>query len=373
MLLLRRRAGLYYWIGLSYLLYVLNTTLFAISALILIIFLSTEKRYLSKQDIRRLSVLIYVLLIQAVSYYFGTNSQFISAALTFSNITIFVLLINNIKNSEDMQYMTDAYYISAFLFAGVTILTIITSGGSLFTGSRLQFEDNVRDMANGIVVAVYIWIISIISGKKYGHLPVRIQNIIGAVSTLLLILTLSKGAIIALIFGIVVYAVLAKKTNVSLIIIAILFALLVYFFQTTGLVDFGRFLQRNNDLNGRTRIWMFYAEKVFSRGIKGVLFGLGPGNVTRVAVGEYLGKYYAHSVILDFFFSYGLAGFVSYILLVVFTASSAIRKRNEVGIGLLVMIHASYFVTGASTNTQVFLTIYYIICLQYEIRKRNDI
>ncbi len=370
MLILYKRKGIYYWVGISYILYVLNTLLFAISVIAVFLFLLNERKSYSRKDILFLLPLVYAFILIAISYRFGYDSQFISAALTFANITIFLLLIMNIKDENDIHYMTDAYFISAFIFTGVTILSLLKNGGGLFDSNRLQFEDNVRDMANGIVVAVFIWIISLINKKKYGNMSRRMQNIIGALSTLLLILTLSKGAIFALGLGFFIYVIAAKKINFSFISIVALILGVILVLQVSGLMDFSRFLERNNDLNGRTDIWLFYYNKVVSRGLKGFLFGVGPGNINRIAVGEYLGKYYAHSVILDFFFAYGIVGLVSFLTMLLMVLVYAIKQKNNLGIGLFFLICASYFVTGASTNTQIFLVLYYIICFS-KVSKNN--
>lgn len=355
--MLNTEDGTFFWIALSYFVYILSTTCFAIISLVLLFKLLArlvlQGRRLSFSYVTAMVAATAVILI---STRLGVHSNTISALMTISNVVLYFLLLSNYDSPRYIERVIEAFWVMAFLFIGITLLDIVRNGIDL--RERLDFEDNVRDMANSIVVAVYFWICLKIKKQYETSFGRSFRNLVGVLSSGLLLLTLAKGPIFALVFAVALYGILEKKIRKVGYFLIVMLAI-IGILQVTGTVNFMRFLQRNYDLNGRTNIWLFYARKVFARGWKGILFGLGPGNVKRVAVGEYLGKYYAHSAVIDFFFSYGIVGMTMFVALVASIARKAFRAKNSIGLGLLSLSLLSYMVSGASTNTQIFILFFF--------------
>ena len=102
--------------------------------------------------------------------------------------------------------------------------------------------------------------------------------------------------------------------------------------------------------NGRAEIWSRYLSIIQGRGLISVLFGVGPGNISRISnIG-----FYAHSTFLDFFFSYGVLGF-AYIIFFEYKNLLLVARNNRIFLPLLVFIVLCYISHGSSSNTVLFI------------------
>lgn len=348
--------GVFFWCSCCNFVYLMGSTYYAIyvGCFILITLLRHFELFRYRQ-IKTLTLIIYIFSVGALSYYYGIDSQIISLLMTYGNIMVYALLLNVFRYDSVLNGMMDSVWASSFLFIGITTISLVKSGFH-FTG-RLGFEDNVRSLANAVAIPIYIWLVSMLSRHNYGYTPRKLQHFIGIVGSVLLLLTVTKGAIFALIIAMLVYCIITKKGWIKILVLALLAIIAGIWMQSNGIVDFTRFTQRNYDLNGRTSIWQFYYMKLKERGTLGYLFGFGPGNVQRLFPEEYYGRYYVHSTILDFFFSYGIFAFLGIITLFGVMISKSIKAKEYMGLGLIILLFLSYSITGSSTNTQILLNL----------------
>lgn len=355
-LLFSYERGLVFWCACSYFVYLQSTGLFAVGvAICLGISIMRLLAKSTKVSSKVFGVICLTVFIGIGSYYFGVKPELISMAMTFCNILIYLVLVSVFNKEDDLAKMIESLWVQAYMFIGITMISLAKEGFRF--SDRLGFEDNVRSLSNAIAVALFFWIVGILS-KEYGcKIKKWVQNFLGILGVVLLLLTLSKGVIFALALAILAYCLLSGKGGIKLVLLFLVIVILGIWMQSSGVIDFSRLGERNYDLNGRTRIWEFYFEKLRNKGLTGYLFGLGPGNIKRVAVGEYLGKYYVHSTILDFFYSYGVLGISTFVIFILGLVKKAFSYRDYRSVALIVLLLASYFVNGASTNTQIFLSL----------------
>ena len=342
---------------LFYFIYLLSDITFAVLLVFIIVAMSfnlfVQKIKIGKADI---FILLLSLFSAVCSYVFGFETQVLSAALTLSNILFFIALKNTF-GEEEIIWFLDAIWSSSLIFIYVSLFSIIRDGFS--STGRLGFQENVRDLANNVSIPCFLWFYYLVSKTKVSSVSKIYINLIGFFSTLLLFLTLSKGNIFAIGISLLVFALQTKQTRIKIVAIIGVVILICLVLQTTNLFDFSRFFDRNHDLNGRTTIWNFYHKKLYSMlGRKGLVFGFGPGNLTRIAPDEYLGKYYVHSAILDFYFSYGIFGFGLFLFFSIAMFRKCFLQKNKIGLSFLLCLYLSYFVSGASTNPQLFVMVF---------------
>lgn len=353
-LLLGVRYGVVFWCGISYFIYTLNPIAYAIGSSMLLAVLAFKAK--GKFRIKEFMMLLVAGISIAVSFIFGINPQILPALLLISNFIVFLLLSVIFNTAIDFKNIIDAFWVGSMIIAGCTLISIYQEG--LGDSGRLEFEGSVRELANGLVFPIFVWVTDRLEKKHSSSFPKYIENFCAVLFSTLLLMTLAKGAIFSLAMAIILFALISHRINSKLIIIAIVITALFFVVQLYAGIDFSRFSERNYDLNGRTLIWSFYFDKLSLRGDVGFLLGFGPGNVNRIAPDEYLGHYYAHSTYLDFFFSYGAIGFLLILCLISHIYNRARKAKDCFGQAFLLLIILTFSVTGASTNTQLFVSLY---------------
>lgn len=348
------RYGVVFWCGISYFIYTLNPIAYAIGSSIMLVVLAFKAK--GRFRIREFLMLFAASISIAVSFIFGINPQILPALLLISNFFVFLLLTVVFNTAIDFKNIIDAFWVGSMIIAGCTLISISQEG--LGDSGRLEFEGSVRELANGLVFPIFVWVTDRLEKKRSSSFPKYIENFCAVLFATLLLMTLAKGAIFSLAMAIVLFALISHRINSKFIIIAIVITALFSVVQIYAGFDFSRFSERNYDLNGRTLIWSFYFDKLSLRGDLGFLLGFGPGNVNRIAPDEYLGHYYAHSTYLDFFFSYGAIGFLLILSLISHIYIRAHKAKDCFGQVFLLLIILTFSVTGASTNTQLFVSLY---------------
>ena len=103
-------------------------------------------------------------------------------------------------------------------------------------------------------------------------------------------------------------------------------------------------------MNGRTTIWLYHFQQMEKKGLYRYLIGVGPGNIARI--GEI--ERYAHSTFLDFFFCYGLIGFVTMLYTQVRVFARIIKCRSVACAAMLVFAITMYLTHGGAFNQTLF-------------------
>lgn len=361
------RRGIMLWCSCSYFLYTLNTVAFAIGMGVIVFLLFFKS--LGKISGNEVFILICTIAVMALSYHYGKDPQILSALLTLSNILLYLLLILSFRTEVDFKNIVDAFWMGSIIIAGCTLFSIYKEGSG--DANRLGFDGNVRELANVLVFPLYLKITDLLERKHSSSIPLSIENVYTTLFIVLLLLTMSKGAIFALFCAIIAYSILAHKINGRFILIVFSVVILFTILINYAGVDFSRLGERNYDLNGRTLIWSFYLEKLVARGDFALLLGFGPGNVNRIAPDEYLGRFYAHSTFLDFLFSYGILGFTQIVTFIFLLYKYTRHAKNYFGQAFLLLVVLTFATHGASTNVQLFIA-FYVISLSTFIKRDTD-
>lgn len=303
-------------------------------------------------------MIILSIFLVIISYAFGIDSQILTGILLISAINMYIIVHVYLQKEESLGSIIFAFTISAFMLL-IIVFGESLSGVNVFgeTG-RLRFSDNVRSLANAIVVPLFFYTYCFIGKKRmyFDSEKKMFSNIIFLILLIALLLTLSKGTIIAYIVGVIIMTFfMDEKKHFNIIFGIGIFLCALIILDDLGIIAVSRIFVNNEGLHGRTDIWTFYYDRVVEMGWKGILFGLGPGNVKRVAIGTYYGKYYAHSVVLDYFFSYGATGFTLLVGFLLLIAKKVLNSKNALAIGLFTTVLLMYSTHGASTNREFYI------------------
>ena len=252
--------------------------------------------------------------------------------------------------SEDIKN----YAISGIIIVLIIMLIAGSKGNIKLMYGRLSINDSIRDLANAVSVPLYLLFISLIKSieeKKKKNLIMYIGIIFG---TFVLLATLSRGAIIAIIAGLIVMFFMSKiptqkKISYSIIIVSIA-AIIIGYLSTNDLIRTERLFNNSNGLNGREEIWLTYLNEL-NRDTPTLLFGFGPGDVTRLNINDA----YTHSLILDILFSYGIIGFIFFIILLLGIIWKAFKSKNATAMGIIVFALLTYSTHGVSTASAFYI------------------
>ena len=272
-----------------------------------------------------------------ISYWLGYNPDLTSLIMQVFAIVTYLMVLSRLQNMENASLI-----LSSFMLGGVLVLINvvfqIATNPSFLTMQRLTYNDSVRTLANLLTIPIYLLAYLIISNSSYFRRH-RIFVLFSLfVFSAVLLLTYSRGNILALIvvLAFVSVKIMAKQS------------LKKSFFVLFGFLGFAAIIILTININttflfgtdtalGRFDIWKFYFSKLFEGGPIRVLFGFGPGDVRRVAGSSFFSRYYAHSSIFDYGFSYGFIGLAFILGLIVFSFKQLKGKNSFFNVGLLIL------------------------------------
>lgn len=315
-------------------------------------------------------VFLTVLIVMLCSFVGGVNPQ---ADIMVLAIIAMVLLLGICVgvSPANVWILMYAYIISISCMIFVTFMEVLAGNNVfLYSSNRLAFYGNVRDMANACAIPLSFIIISYITKmKRLFRLPPLLIVIFTAVLSLALIMTLSRGAIIALISGVALSIVTFKKRSRLHIFVAVLISGLILFISFKSMPsNINRIFELSPNMNGRTDIWREYISTLFSSNILRVCFGFGPGSVTRLGI-SYL---YAHSLFLDVLFSYGVVGFLFIIAFLARHISRFIKQKNAFILGCFITIVLCYISHGTVASFNFYIVTGLLSVIQKEELSRSE-
>lgn len=353
-----RQVSVFLWISLSNIIYHTDVIIFGVITILLLFVLYSnhflKNRYL---DIKLLGFSFTFISVIFISYFNGINSDAISAFFMISNLLLLLIIVSDKSKVHTLNNYFFSFFISSLIILLISYTEFLLSPAGVLDFGRLVFDENVRHLANIVVIPTFILSYSIISQKDIFVNSKKVNLFLLTIYLITLLLTVSKGALFAYIAGLIVMLISSKNIKKTILFSFFIFSIFILILITFDSIDFGRFLERNYDLNGRFRIWYFYYLKVLEFGNFAYLFGVGPGNVTRIAMGDYMGIYYAHSVIIDYFYTTGFIGFVLFLSLFTTVFIKSVLAKNHFVKGLLVMSFLLYLTHGASTNTSIYIVL----------------
>lgn len=290
---------------------------------IIIIGSINELKY--KRSLRKYEILVILFALSSfLSTITGVNTSF-TAWLFLLFSWICTLAIGHMFSSE--RYI---YLFVALLVSGLTVLLM----QRLHPLSFLE-EDavlNSKDIATAIAALVFLLIWMVVNGKT--NLFIKIFLLLVAITGVITIInTYSRGVLIAL-FSSILYIIFTGIKNKKVLFLAIAFwGVVSYVSISDVVVDYERLSANIEGGNGRTEIWMNFILKMEQSGALRMIFGCGPGGLTKLTIGGT----YAHSAIFDYFFSFGILGFIFivYFLSAIIVKLIKIKSRFFIGIYIL--------------------------------------
>lgn len=321
--------------------------------------LITAKNTVTKLD--TMSILVFSI-IASVSLLFGQDTDIVSYGWFIISLTIFIVS-RAYTNRDGPQLLVHSLFLSAFILI-VTILLNSSTQNFLLHG-RLSIYGNIRLLANSIVIPLLFATNNLIE-KNVNESHKTLEWVIFAVLLMALIMTVSRGAIIAYFFGASIIMVFSKnKGRIKLFLIPLVIYFIVQIILKQSIISTSILLNITNveSMQGRENIWSFYMSELFSGNIIRILFGFGPGELYRVSGGVMNPGAYAHSVYLDFLFTYGVIGFTTFAIALIAIAKKIIKTRNVFIIAIFSTTIFLYSTHGSTTSREFYILISLAICL----------
>jgi len=325
-------------------------------------------------ELKSLLVFLIISVVCVISYFVGISTDIISMFL-FELVVLMMFFVKSTVRKGKFDYVLYSFDICSLCIIISILIGAFFDRNSVFTRGRLSFSDNVKTLAEFIVIPLFFRIISALDKKSLYSISnaENRKNMVAIIMlTLLLISTISRGTIVAILGALLLYSLLNYRNSRNLIfLISVLLAgtLALTFFEEK-LTNLG-FLSHIEGFNGRTDIWRFYIDLYKSYGFKNIIFGLGPGNIQRLASGTRYGRYYIHSVIVDCLVTYGLLGmsilgisFLSFI-------RKSIKRYNSLALSLVVLCLLMFFTHG-NINYRLFYIMIGIIAGLLDISRKEE-
>ncbi len=289
------------------------------------------------------------------SYLIGDNPNINVAILMLLCMLSSVVLFNS--NCQDALPIVVWGYFCAGFSISIYFLLNYFNNSVLLTYGRLNFGGDIKSVAVVCAIPAMILLLCRLDGKKvFLNLanPVAEYSLV-AVFVLISVLTLARGVLFAMISSIVLFFFLTKNKRKTLVMLIFFFFLSLFIspLLDANSFSFGRLsnIEEYSNMNGRIGIWEYYFNCMLDGGVKTILIGVGPGEISRIGnIG-----YYAHSTFLDFFFSYGVLGFSLMLVCELFLLCIIAQRKNPVFISLFVMSILMYVGHGSSANNTMFV------------------
>lgn len=291
------------------------------------------------------------------SFFFALDSAIISVALFIFRL-FFMLYIAKIVSVEKHELI-----IFSIVAVGIAMLAMVW----LFpqTVGSYSYRDNQKDLSTVLGIAVYFVLGALISKDIKGFVPRTASIVLLLFLVVTTVFTYARGVLLAMVVSIS-FVLLTMLKNRKFVVFFIIAAVAVLFYYELPLqVDSERMFSNIEGGNGRTDIWMNFYEIMKSQGFMRVLLGCGTSGLTTLT----LRGTYAHSAILDYFFSFGILGLI-FIIYLFFTITAALVKaKNWYYMGLLILTFFMFFPHGVHSDFQFLLSLGLCMgatCLPYQ-------
>ncbi|MCF1675847.1 MAG: O-antigen ligase family protein [Staphylococcus equorum] len=309
-----------------------------------------KKLFTKKFSVTRLLFYISLCFFGMLSYIFGENPNIFTLLLFFLCWIIYESASVEELDMNEVQ----KYAMMGIIFVCIALLFSLDSNETVLMYGRLSINDNVRELANAVSISVTLLFCTYFVNEKNKEHNV-VKTFLLGVGLLILLLTLSKGAIFALIGTLIILILFSKipisKKLVIFSLFIILGIIMIYYFSSNNLFRTQRLFEEDTSgLSGRTAIWSTYWEAMKSSPLT-FFFGFGPGDIKRL----HLISYYSHSLILDVLFSYGIVGFILFSTMIVQEFIKSIKSRNNLSIAILAFALLLFSTHSTATNTSFYI------------------
>lgn len=308
-------------------------------------------------EIKPFRIYLWCVLLVFVSYTFGYDPNDVILLLQIFSMTIFYTIYTSF-NKSDVPIVIMGYICSAVIVCGLILSSDLTSFTSL---GRLSFGDNIKTLSFACAIPMSFILYSFLGKKNlFSNMANGFYKIIEGVLLILFLLiilmTLARGVILSLVAGSVILLILSQKSiKVFLFFILISgLAVYVYFFlESLDLFRMDRIMAFDEYAsgNGRTEIWEHYLKRIYEMGIHSVFWGTGPGDISRISHMDA----YAHSTILDYYFSYGLVGFLTFLIIEFCILNKLFRYNSNIPFIIVITCVIAYSTHGSAANMTFFI------------------
>lgn len=342
---------IYLYIGVSILMSMGSSMFFLLLTLPLYL---NKNSYSVMGSITKSPVVFVIVVLSFLSFCTGIQASFTTMLVFFMGIWLYIMT-SNISINDDEFYI---YVVFSFLVVALTLYIQLLRGEIVILYNRLAFDDNIRKLADVIAIPAFVSFSYLIMGK--GSISYKILYcVVGVLSAAILMMTLSKGALISAIVGLLV--VLIKSTirrgggkSVLYFLILGIFSYWAFCFVSNMDDTFGvsRLSEEDDGFSGRTYIWDLYYVKLMESPVHAIL-GFGPGELQRLNYSEF----YAHSAFLDIFFSYGISMSVIMCLVLIKIFRYVYRSKDTFAMAFLVFSCLLFTTHGLCTNHQLYILV----------------
>lgn len=293
-----------------------------------------------------------------ISYLLGYKSAINSSIQMVVCLLMVIILINSNRtfNDKNISLCIWSYFCSAISLLCYFVFQFI-SGTVVFKYGRLSFIGDIKTVSTIVAIPIILLISAKLKNKRvFYHFNFKLfDNILLAFFVGILILTAARGVILSILIAILFQLIFTKDKQVAyrkIIPIVILAISIILISFNNESLRIGRLFAREeySSGGGRTDIWKTYFSIICNSGISHILFGMGPGEISRIST---IG-YYAHSTFLDFFFSYGLFGFILIVCVELQLLKMSIENKNMTIMILFISQIIMFFTHGSSANVFLF-------------------
>ena len=288
-----------------------------------------------------------------VSIIFGYKTVMVSSLFVMMQLLLILSVTYFCKKNSSLFLI--GFIVSGLCVFLYTIYLYITGNIAMF-GASIVYGDGeeagqVKSLAIAAAVPTYYYVYNLFYSKE-GIIKKLLYGAIIIAGIIIIILTYSRGVLIALAVSSVLLVFYFFKDKYSFIKILITCVVCLVLYRVLLQVDINedKMFGSIEGANGRTDIWAYFFSKMQDGGLMRILFGFGPGDSKRITEGSLYSDLYSHSAILDYFFLYGVCGlvFIGYFLWK--TSRNLFRQKNVFALGLFVLTVLMFITHGTSSN-----------------------
>ena len=287
-----------------------------------------------------------------VGFVLGANSQIITIIVFSFKLFMMVTIAQSTMVSSE-KVLEHAILYGGLVVAGVTAYHFYVGDVSVLSEGqgRLMYKENVKELSTAIVVPVYMAINKLFNYKNLRNRWELLSYVlVFSLCFPLLLMTYSRGVFIGLLVA-VVFLQLSYSKQLSLqkiFIYTLIFWVIVKIISSMHL-DESLIFENVEGGNGRTDIWMNYLALMEEQGAQTLIWGLGSNSYTKML------DFYDHSVILSYYFHFGIFGFCFIAYIVFITITRLLKGKNAYHLFLLVMTIIMFFTHGSYDNNLFYI------------------
>lgn len=278
------------------------------------------------------------------SYLFGIESKVLTLVLFLFRLLFALYVAKSVctENDDIIVFSLIAVAVSMFLLVWLNMDTV----------GVFAYQENKKDLSTALAFPVYLIAWAVINGKVKGFFKIVLAIITMLLFFTTIVYTYSRGVLLALLVSVATLVIIAnRKHRFGLVILFAVVAAVIYYTQIIQ-IDAEKMFGHLEGGNGRTEIWLNFYKTMKSQGLTRVLFGCGPNGLKTLT----LGSTYAHSAILDYFFSFGVFGLIYILVVIGKTIISLFKIKNNLYFGLMVLTIFMFFPHG-TYNDLLFLVL----------------